>query len=1120
MKKLSLLFIAVVLAAAAVFGTVFAACGDDTKYTYSVTVYNEDMTTVKDVTVKWSQSGTERASAVTDADGKATAELAAAAYDVNLYDLPEGMACSAATATSSARDINLIIKKAEVNYTVTVNKSDNTPASDVTVTWTANGAIAGTAVTGADGKASKSLVYGNYSVTISNLPDGNVFVGSKQVTGAQPDAVFGLIAGQNIDFTVTVKSEGGLIFKDCTVTAYKGTEAVASSKTNDEGKVTFPLSNEYGYTVKVDKIPDGYTCTPATISAENTTAELILSSKVIGTAPANDKHYVIGDIIHDYEFTTPYEVDGKNITYKISEILKDKQAIVLNFWGTNCSACVLEMPAMEEAYASYKDRVEFLGVSNYMGGDTNAVINSYREANGYTYPMFRDLNDFTSKFALKAWPTNVVIDRYGAIASIEEGALTSVSYWEKLLDKYVGDGYTQTFTPGDDRSGSTVIDMAKPDVTAPEGHYEAVGEAINGTVPEGCSISWFGEPEATAEFTWPFLLKDLEDGTKVLYPSNTGHDSTFSFIYADVKMTAGKIFAFDYRVESEADIDLFYILFDGKVIDTVSGNTDGWKTCYVYLDIVNGTHQLALSYIKDESKDVGFDGAYIKNARFLDDDAIDGLSANFIRPAAYGTPGQNANEYPYYASVVKNGDGYYCVDLSSLVNAQYAGDDNSPLLFANLLYSTNWNSISVFDLISATDETTGEYLQDCRFSYLGKDGDWRELIAQFASLANVSDIRGYIPVNEQLKELLIAFTAHISGDNAHENEWLELCYFYSNYGDAEKVGNPIIGLTEETAIEITESTKVSADLTRNMQPFPVAIYKFTPQTSGIYRVQSLIPEDKAEIYASQVWIYDDASPIDNPICYNGDRLNRDGKNEQNFDVYIYLTEGHKYYVGVAFLMQETGYCDFMVTYTGKQSVTLLAECASGDYTADNESDFKLRYAVDYERDQDGYYRVKYGDGTLGDYIYVDFKYVTHGHINDPLSKVITQYVSDPLDSDIKHFKVFDFRKSIAYAVVDYDENGLEIYNYAIENTSKFDPDHADDYIDYTKKMQEYCDLALANTGDKEGLIKADDELVKILTLFHRLRTDSIINGVIPAALENEWLRFCYYDKTVDANHPV
>ena len=38
--------------------------------------------------------------------------------------------------------------------------------------------------------------------------------------------------------------------------------------------------------------------------------------------------------------------------------------VVLNFWASNCTACVTEMPALEEAHEKYGDKVAFIGLDS------------------------------------------------------------------------------------------------------------------------------------------------------------------------------------------------------------------------------------------------------------------------------------------------------------------------------------------------------------------------------------------------------------------------------------------------------------------------------------------------------------------------------------------------------------------------------------------------------------------------------------------------------------------------------------------------------------------------------------------------------------------------------------
>ncbi len=1115
MKKLTLFFAVLMIAIVSAACVAFTACNGEsngTKLEYTVTVLGEDeLTGVSDVTVRWSDNGV-KATATTDASGKAKASIAASTYEVTLSNLPEGLTCSSATVTSSARGITMVLERAKVDYTVSVKNSDDTPASGVTVNWRkANNSSAAVKTTGADGKATANLAYGEYSVSVSNLPAGSYYVGVKTVTGAQPDTAFKLESdGAVVNYEITVKSEGGLLFKKYTVSAYKDDELATTAETDDEGCATLTLPEGNEYIVRVHNVPAGYTYNPVILSAA-ASAEIKLVSAPIQTAPADTTRYLIGDIIHDFDFTTPYQINGAALRYSISEILKTKKAIVLNFWGTNCSACMQEMPAMQQAYELYSDKAEFLAVSNYMGGDSNSTIEAFRNDNDYEFPMFRDTHNFTSKFALKAWPTNVIIDRYGAIARIEDGALTSVSFWKKLLDQYVADDYVQTFIPGIDRNDSTVIEMAKPDVTVGNNHYEEVAAAINDktAMPDGCSVVWFGEPEATAEFTWPFMLKTL-DGETVLYPSNTDHDNTFSLIYADITMPAGKVFTFDYWAQTEADKDVFYVFVDNKITYTISGEADGWKTCYVYADVIDGTHQIAFSYIKDVSLGAGFDNVYIKNARFVELSAIT-QSTNMLRGAAYGVPETGAETFLHYATVEKQGR-YYFVDASKLVGAQYAGNDAHPMLFANFNDPTNWNKLSISNIISATDEKNGEYEYDCVFEYNGKTQDWRELLSDYASLAKNSDISGYVPVDDDLRALLTAFARHISG-STNQNEWLEICYFFSHYGSGEPFGNPIIGLTESTAIEMEEGETYNADLTRNMAPYAITRYTFTPDKDGVYKLESFIDESQAQAYWAQVWVYTD--DIDDYFHYSGDnRINRNEINEQNFVSYLYLKGGQKYYIAVSFLMSQTGNYDFSITYHG-DSAAQLTPCASGNHVIVGNH-LEPEYAVEYKKDENGYYHALNGDGSLGDFIYLDFKYTTLGNIYNPLSIIIDQYVTDPLNSSKKLYKVFDFTQVISYypnIEIDGDGNAvITSYSYDVIDLTSY----GENYKDYTDVMKAYCEEAMEN----DGMLKVTDELVEILTMYFYLRTDMVENDVLPEPSSNEWLKFCWYNKTIDEKTPA
>lgn len=1135
MKKRFIVLItaAIMLLAASVFA--FVGCGSDEKLEYRVTVLSTDgATPVEGATVEWYQQIGAGVRAKTNADGVATAMLESGTYNVALSDIGEGMTYEQISVTPSMREITLVLEVKSVTYTAQVVDKSGAAAKGVTVTWSSGSTVAGTAVTGDDGSASCELDYGDYSVTVSNLPDGNIFTDAIEVTGKNQSARFELRGGATVEYTVTVQSAGGLKFKDTTVFVYSGNKPIYSGKTNSDGEIKFsqPAGN---YTASVPGVQKGYTITKqAKLSANERQGDVVLTSEVILEQPpeinANKRTYVIGDIIHDYEWTTAYEIDGKKVTYSIAELLKTKEAVVINNWGTQCSNCILEMPAMQEAYDKYKDKLELLAISNYQGGDAEATItNFYNSHTNYTFPMMRDYNGFVYRFGIKGHPTTIIVDRYGAIAHIETGAVTSAEIWERLFKKFIGDNYVQTFTPGEDNEPITT-EVSKPDITVPADHYEKVAAAVNKfTATKDMYVKWYGETKN--EYLWPFILK-TEDGVsetdEVLCSSNSTKPNSMSALYAAVKMPAGKVLVLDYYSQTEPDTDVMSIAWDGRMaIKEISGSSGGWKTCYLYAELDEEEHGLGLSYIKNSTTDLGLDNVYIRNVRFEDLSAVV-EDTNMLRYAAYGVRDENATEYSNYAKVDIGQDGYYHVKLNELKNSKYAGNDPSPMLFANLTGVTNWSINRISALLYAEDEVNGGYAFKCNMIKNGKQYNYRNDLIVYCRAATASDIPGFVPVDAELCEILKAFTAEVEGSSKRANAWLELCSFYSHYGAGETIGNPIIGLTAKTAIPIEEGAKITADLTRQMAPFPTVIYSFTPSENAVYRIESLLSENSGQ--GAQVWLYDDDTDPDNALVYNGDdRMVRDGVNEHNFVVNRYLTANHKYYIEVAFLMQDMGEMDFKVTKVG-QSATELVPCSASTFNGilgpDGESliGYELAGAVTYYKDSEGYYRVGDEKNPHDDdsYIYLDVKYPT-SVTTMSLTKLVDQKVKVPEQDKYCDFMTFDFTKRIAYR---YDQVGTtDEYEYVgpVIDYDLTEPNHGIDgrnYKDYTDILKGYIERSKTT----DGLVKVNDEIKDILTLLIETRINPLNvydDGTIEyeMALDNEWLRLCWYYFTHNAQNP-
>lgn len=144
-----------------------------------------------------------------------------------------------------------------------------------------------------------------------------------------------------------------------------------------------------------------------------------------------------GDVFADMSVTTP---DGA--TYKISEILKEKKAVVLNFWFINCGPCEMEFPYMQDAYETYQDDIEILAINPYDG--TNETVADYKTKHELTFPMAIVEEEWAQYMGLHAYPTTVVIDRYGIVSYIHTGMITEAEEFNKLFEFFTAEDYEQT----------------------------------------------------------------------------------------------------------------------------------------------------------------------------------------------------------------------------------------------------------------------------------------------------------------------------------------------------------------------------------------------------------------------------------------------------------------------------------------------------------------------------------------------------------------------------------------------------------------------------------------------------------------------------------------------------
>ena len=147
--------------------------------------------------------------------------------------------------------------------------------------------------------------------------------------------------------------------------------------------------------------------------------------------------YKLGDNMGDYVLT---DINGK--TYKFSEILGKKDAIVLNFWFANCGPCKSEFPYLQEAANEYDDELTVIAINPVDIKEER--IKEFAKENNLTIPVVKGDAAWEKAFSLMGYPTTIVIDRYGKIAFSHMGAITEEDVFEEIFEFFTDDDYVQT----------------------------------------------------------------------------------------------------------------------------------------------------------------------------------------------------------------------------------------------------------------------------------------------------------------------------------------------------------------------------------------------------------------------------------------------------------------------------------------------------------------------------------------------------------------------------------------------------------------------------------------------------------------------------------------------------
>ena len=916
-------------------------------------------------------------------------------------------------------------------------------------------------------------------------------------TPAQTESV---VTGETATYTVSVETAGGMSMEGVDVYIYADNtlaDLKQYGETNADGMVTFTMEKSSDYAVVVSGAPKGY-AVESSYAFNGTSAAITLTSSLIQDESLSGAALGLGDIMYDFTIKT---AAGENVT--LSDMLAEKDMVLLNFFFTTCGPCANEFPYMEEAYQMYKDDVAVIALDPL---EQDEAVAGYQATMGLTFPMAACPAAWSSTFSITGYPTSVIVDRYGMICLIEVGGITSLRPFTSIFETFTGDDYEQKIYG----NVSELITNVKP--TYEMDTSENVAAALNST---DFPITYRAEEGESAEYCWPFIITE-KNGETCLKASNQEIEDSYAILYADVELKAGQAVGFDYLASTEYGSDVLFLIVDNEDIYQISGTSEEevWKSCYPWVAIEDGTYEVALCYLKDESGNAGEDTVYVKNMRIVDESEID--TASFIPRLAAST--QDGFEYSYVDVVLNEEDNYY-----------HVGNENGPLLLANLMNYSQFNEEkTIWDLAYNGTVTVDGH-------------NYYEDLVQYFNYASNSSLNGYCTVNKELADLL-KIVAEVAGFEGTENEWLKMCSYYQVYGsDSEQLEDPIKGLATFSAYEAKMGKNVESNcFYYNRAILPRGLLaEFVPTVSGVYRITSRNDSQQGV----EGWIFNE-NREELYVYEGGERMFSD---ENDISMVYYMEAGKSYFIDIAFWdIYEEGYIYYDIEYIGA-TYKLFRNCSPGYFTYDTNATGDAMYhlvsgGIDIVLGTDGKYYEDLGldangNQKYGSPIYVDFVGAS-GVFGTPISTVPGYNEDGTVQKDANGETVM-VKGMLDMGGFDFSKTEADLYILAFLEKRDFDVEATDAYLhemwgdeydgyaeiyqledvyegiyhgtgeDLTEEVRGYLNSMINSPAELQGCVIVTERLAEILQM--------LMDKYTFENVDNSWIKMCYYYQTLGPN---
>ena len=893
-------------------------------------------------------------------------------------------------------------------------------------------------------------------------------------------------------YTVSIRTQGNMALSGIDVYVYADdtlTDLKEYGQTDENGQVQFTLPQSDDYAIALSVVPQGYAVETSYAFSGNS-AEITLTSSLISGESLSSASLGVGDVMYDFSVTTPA---GETIT--LSDMLAEKEMVLLNFWYTTCTWCLQEFPYMQEAWQAYSEDVGIIALNPL---EENEAVASFQAQQGLSFPMASCPAAWSAVFGISGYPTSIVVDRYGVICLVEAGGITSLHPFPSIFDHFTADDYQQTLYT----SLSELVTTVKP--TASMDTSEAVSAVFDGGTLD---VTYRPETDGeSAEYSWPFVITE-KNGENCLIASNPGIEGSYAILYADINLKKGQAIGFDYLSSSEKACDILYVIVNDEPVYQISGyaEEETWETCYPWVALEDGVHEVALCYLKDADTSEGDDTVYLKNLRIVDETEID-VPTYIPRSAAAEL---NDTEYSYEDIYFNKTDGYYHVH-----------SEDGPLLLADLMGYTQFNEEkTIWELAYYGDITIGGH-------------SYYEELVDYCSYASNSSLNGVCTVNQELAELLMIVDDVAGFDSEDNREWLKICKYYEVYGTDEQLTDPIKGLATFCAYEAKLGSGNYFYYDRPIMPRGL-LAKFVPTRSGVYRITSQNDsEDGVE-----GWIFEESR--ENMYTYSHDeRMNDD---DLNVSMVYYMEAGKTYYIDIAFWdVYGVGRIDYTIEYVAAE-YDLFRLCAPGYFTYDTNATVDQMYAlitggIDVVLGEDGYYHENLGldangNQKYGSILYADFTGLTPV-FNKPISTVNAYNEDGTLSRDTDGNPV-NIQGMIELGGFDFSKTEDDLYILSILEKYDGDTEAADAYLqeqwgedydsyaetyqlddiyagryhgageDLTEEISAYLSkIITSGPAERQGCVAVDERLAEILQL--------LMDKYTFKNVDHSWTKLCYY----------